>query len=409
MPFLRHLQSLGLIGLFALALCSPVRAQSEAVTPPLPPLPGAGPKPVAAPAPIPHPPALDVKSYLLLDFETGQVLAERDAGARVEPASITKVMAAYVLFGEIRRGRLKLEDQVRISERAWKQGLGGSRMFVPVNAEVTVKDLLLGMIVQSGNDATVALAEHVAGSEDAFVVLMNQQAQTLGMAGSHFTNAPGMPDPEHYTTAVDLARLAQAMIREYPEYYAWYSVREFSFNGIKQYNRNTLLARDPTVDGMKTGHTESAGFCLLSSAKRDAMRLVAVVMGSKSEKSRADESQALLNYGFRFFESHQLYAAQQALSEQTLWKGAVDQIHLGLDQPIRVVIPRGHYERLKASMELPQVLVAPIEKGQTIGKVRVRLDDKLLLERPLIALDAGLEGGIFRRLGDGIALWWNGG
>lgn len=400
------LLSLGLLGLLCTA---PGAWAQDPTTPPLPPLPGTGPKPVPAPAPIPSAPSLDVKSYLLLDYETGQVLAERNAGEQVEPASITKVMAAYVLFGEIRRGQLKLEDQVRVSERAWKQGLGGSRMFIPVNAEVAVKDLLLGMIVQSGNDATVALAEHVAGSEEAFVVLMNQQAQTLGMSGSHFTNAPGLPDPEHYTTAADLAKLAQAMIRDYPEYYAWYSVREFSFNGIKQYNRNTLLARDPTVDGMKTGHTESAGFCLLSSAKRDAMRLIAVVMGSKSEKARADESQALLNYGFRFFESHQLYAAQQPLSEQELWKGAVDQIHLGLDQPIRVVIPRGHYDRLKASMELPQVLIAPIEKGQTIGKVRIKLDDKLLLERPLIALDAGLEGGIFRRLGDGIALWWNGG
>lgn len=405
MSLLRRLLSLCTLSLVVAS--APLHAQPAAAA--LPPLPGSGPKPVAAPAPIPSPPSLNVKSYLLLDFETGQVLAERESALKVEPASITKVMAAYVLFGEIQRGQLKLEDQVRVSERAWKQGLGGSRMFIPVNAEVSVKDLLLGMIVQSGNDATVALAEHVAGSEEAFVVLMNQQARQLGMQASHFTNAPGLPDPEHYTTAADLGKLARAMIRDFPEYYAWYSVREFSFNGIKQYNRNTLLARDPSVDGMKTGHTESAGFCLLSSAKRDAMRLVAVVMGSQSEKARADESQALLNYGFRFFESHQLYAARQALSEQELWKGAVDQIHLGLEQPIRVVIPRGHYERLKASMELPQVLIAPIEKGQTIGKVRVRLDDTLLIERPLIALDEGLEGGIFRRLSDGIALWWNGG
>lgn len=373
-----------------------------------PPHPSVAPQPVAAPPAIPAAPSLDVRSYLLLDFETGQVLAASAADERVEPASITKVMAAYVLFGEINAGRLKLDELVRISENAWKAGLGGSKMFAPVNAEVTVKDLMLGMIVQSGNDATVALAEHVAGTEAAFVALMNTQAVALGMKNSQFTNAPGMPNPEHYTTATDLSILARAMIRDFPEYYAWYSVREFSFNGIRQYNRNTLLARDPTVDGLKTGHTESAGFCLVSSAKREQMRLIAIVMGSKSEKTRADESQALLNYGFRFFESHQLYPAQQALSEQPLWKGAVAQIHLGLNEPIRVVIPRGHYDRLKASMELPQVLVAPIEKGQTLGKVRIKLNQQLLLERPLIALDEGLEGGVFRRLSDGIALWWSG-
>lgn len=389
------------------ALCLPVLAQQSAT----PPLPGSNlpPRPVPAPAPLPAPPSLDASSWLLIDFDTGQVLAERAAQERVEPASITKVMAAYVLFGELRAGRLQLEDEVRISEQAWKTGLSGSRMFAPVNARVSVKDLLLGMIVQSGNDASVALAEHVAGTEEAFVAMMNTQARELGMHGSHFTNSPGMPDPQHYTTAADIALLARAVIREFPEYYKWYSVREFSFNGIRQYNRNSLLGRDPTVDGMKTGHTQSAGFCLVSSAKRDAMRLIAVVMGSKSDKARADQSQALLNYGFRFFETHELYAARQPLSSKELWKGAVDKVDLGLDEDIRVVIPRGHYDRLKASMELPQVLVAPVSKGQALGTVRVRLDNKLLVERPLVALEEGLEGGIFRRLGDGIALWWRGG
>jgi D-alanyl-D-alanine carboxypeptidase (penicillin-binding protein 5/6) len=229
------------------------------------------------------------------------------------------------------------------------------------------------------------------------------------MKASHFTNASGMPGAEHYSSAMDIAQLARAVVRDFPEYYEWYSVREFSFNGIRQYNRNSLLGRDPSVDGMKTGHTESAGFCLVSSAKRDSMRLIAVVMGSKSDKARTDESQALMNYGFRFFETHELYAAQQPLNQKELWKGAVEQISLGLEQDVRVVIPRGHYDRLKATMELPQVLVAPVQKGQALGLVRIRLDDKLLIERPLVALDDGPEGGIFRRLGDGIALWWRGG
>lgn len=352
---------------------------------------------------------MEVKSYLLLDYDTGQVLAGQAADERVEPASITKVLAAYVLFGELQAGRLKLEDPVRISENAWKTGLAGSRMFAPVNTNVSVKDLMLGMIVQSGNDATVALAEHVAGTEEAFVALMNTQARALGMSGSNFTNAPGMPGPEHYTTAADIATLARAVIRDFPEYYAWYSVREFSFNGIRQYNRNTLLGRDPSVDGLKTGHTASAGYCLVSSAQREDMRLIAVVMGSQSEKTRSDQSQALLNYGFRFFETHRLYAAQQALGSKELWKGAVESVQLGLEQEIRVVIPRGHYDRLKASMELPQVLIAPVTLGQSLGKVRVKLGDKLLVERPLVALQEGPEGGIFRRLGDGIALWWRGG
>jgi D-alanyl-D-alanine carboxypeptidase (penicillin-binding protein 5/6) len=370
-----------------------------------------GPAPTApkpAPAPIPSPPTLTAKSYLLEDYTTGQVLAEREADAPVEPASITKVMAAYVLFHELEAGRITLEDRVRVSENAWRQGLGGSRMFLNAGSRVTVKELLLGMIVQSGNDATIALAEHVAGSEESFVALMNQHSARLGMHGSNWTNSPGLPDPQHYTTARDLAKLARAVITEFPQYYAWYSVREYTHNGIRQYNRNTLLTRDETVDGMKTGHTQSAGYCLLSSAKRGDMRLIAVLMGSASERARADQSQALLNWGFRFFEPHRLYAAGQRLHEIELWKGSVDRLALGVESDVHVLVPRGQYDRLEASMELPKRVYAPIDKGQRLGQVRVRLGDRLLAERPLVALEAVEQGSMWKRFGDAAVLWWRG-
>jgi D-alanyl-D-alanine carboxypeptidase (penicillin-binding protein 5/6) len=364
--------------------------------------------PVPAPAPvaIPDPPTLPVKAAVLMEFATGQVLVGQDADAKVEPASITKVMAAYVLFQELRAGRLKLEDEVHVSENAWQKGLGGSRMFVKANSKVSAKDLLLGMIVQSGNDATVALAEHVAGTEDAFVQQMNSHAQRIGMLHSHFTNAPGLPDPEHYSTAHDIALLSRTMIAEFPEYYAWYSTPEFTFNGIRQYNRNALLRRDESVDGIKTGHTASAGFCLASSAKRGDMRLISVVMGSKTEETRAQESQALLNYGFRFFESHKLYASGQVLAQPKLWKGDVEAVSLGVADDMLVVIPRGKYERLQAQMDVPSLLIAPVEKGQKVGVVRISLDGKPYAERPLVALGAGPEGGLWRRTVDGFWLWF---
>lgn len=364
------------------------------------------PKPAPAPVVIPDPPTLPVKSAILVEQSTGQVISEQNADDRVEPASITKVMAAYVLFTELRAGRLKLDDQVRISENAWKGGLGGSRMFVVANSSVAAKDLLLGMIVQSGNDATIALAEHLAGTEEAFVQQMNTYAQRIGMKNSHFTNAPGLPDPEHYSTARDLALLSRTIIAEFPEYYEWYSTPEFTFNGIRQYNRNALLRRDESVDGIKTGHTESAGFCLASSAKRGEMRLIAVVMGSKTEETRAQESQSLLNYGFRFYETHTLYTKGQVLAEPKVWKGEVDKVALGVAEDVLVVIPRGKYESLQARMNLPSLLIAPVEAGQSVGSVRVELDKKLLVERPLVAIAAAPEGGIWRRTVDGFWLWF---
>jgi len=380
----------------------PAFAQSPAPGIPQP----AIPVPQAAPMVIPDPPTLPVKSAILMEFATGQIIHGQDADVRVEPASITKVMAAYVLFQELRANRLKLDDQVRVSENAWQKGLGGSRMFVKANSQVSAKDLLLGMIVQSGNDATVALAEHVAGTEDGFVQQMNIYAQRIGMKNSHFTNSPGMPDPEHYSTAHDIALLSRTMIAEFPEYYDWYSTPEFTFNGIRQYNRNALLRRDETVDGIKTGHTASAGFCLASSAKRGEMRLIAVVMGSKSEETRAQESQALLNYGFRFYESHKLYAAGQSLSQPKLWRGEVESVSLGVAEDMLVVIPRGKYDKLEAHMDVPSLLIAPIEKGHKVGMVRVNLDGKPYAERPLVALSAGPEGGLWRRTVDGFWLWF---
>ncbi len=361
--------------------------------------------PTASPV-VPAAPVLPVKSAILVDAETGQVLVEQDADARVEPASITKVLAAYVLFHELRANRLKLDDPVRISENAFNRGIGGSRMFVNANSDVSAKDLLLGMIVQSGNDATIALAEHVAGTEQAFADLMNQYARKIGMSGSNFTNAPGLPEPEHYTTARDIALLSQQVIAEFPEYYAWYSTPEFTFNGIQQYNRNALLRRDDSVDGIKTGHTNSAGYCLASSAKRGDMRLIAVVMGSKSEATRAQESQALLNYGFRFFEAHTLYKAGEELAKPKLWKGQSPELALGLATDARIVIPRGKYASLKAQMDVPSLLIAPVSKGDAVGKVSVSLDGELILERPLVALSEGTEGGMWTRMVDGFWLWF---
>lgn len=393
-----------LFPVLALLFSTALAAQAPAPNPTLPQPALPTPKPAAVA--IPDPPSLPVKSAILMEYATGQVIVDQAADERVEPASITKVMAAYVLFHELRAGRLKLEDPVRVSENAWKRGLGGSRMFINANSEVPAKDLLLGMIVQSGNDATIALAEHLAGSEDAFVQQMNAHAARIGMSNSHFTNAPGLPDPEHYSTARDIAILSRTMIAEFPEYYAWYATPEYTFNGIRQYNRNALLRRDESVDGIKTGHTESAGYCLASSALRGEMRLIAVVMGSKSEETRAQESQSLLNYGFRFFETHKLYAKDQVLAEPKVWKGEVESVQLGVAEDVLVVIPRGKYEQLKARMDLPSLLIAPVEAGQKVGKVSVSLDGKPLVERPLVAIAAAPEGGLWRRTVDGFWLWF---
>ncbi|HHJ16258.1 MAG TPA: D-alanyl-D-alanine carboxypeptidase [Gammaproteobacteria bacterium] len=354
--------------------------------------------PALAATPVPKAPSVGAKGYLVEDFLSGQAIAEKNADQPLEPASITKLMSAYVIFREIRDGSLALEDKVRISEKAWRTP--GSRMFVEVNTQVSVADLLKGMIIQSGNDATVALAEQVAGTEASFAALMNHHARELGMTHSHFVNSTGLPDKEHYTTARDIARIARALIKEFPEYYQWYSEKQFTYNDITQYNRNKLLWRDESVDGLKTGHTDSAGYCLVTSAERDGMRLISVVLGTKSEEARADASQSLLNYGFRFFETHKLYDGGEKLTSARVWKGISESVDLGLAETLYVTIPRGEYKNLSPSMKLQERIIAPVSKGQTLGRVILQLDDKLISEKDLVALQAVDEGSFWQRIVD---------
>ncbi len=361
---------------------------------------------IHAQSPVPAAPSIGANSYILVDYHSDTVIAERDPDARVEPASITKLMTSYLVFAEIRDGNLDLSDEVLISERAWR--MPGSRMFVEVGNRISVEDLLKGVIIQSGNDASVALAEHVGGSEEVFAGMMNDAAARLGMTATSYTNATGLPDPDQYTTARDIATLAAALIREFPEFYAWYSEREFTFNGIRQHNRNRLLWRDPSVDGLKTGHTSSAGYCLVTSANRDSMRLISVVMGTDSEEARATASQSLLNYGFRFFETYQLYEAGDKLSTERVWKGRSNEIELGVDDDLFVTIPRGRYEALEARLELDDTLTAPLVSGSELGRLVVSLDGDNLAERSLVALDDVEEAGFFGRASDSIRLWLGG-
>jgi D-alanyl-D-alanine carboxypeptidase (penicillin-binding protein 5/6) len=358
----------------------------------------------AAALPIPKPPATGSKSFIIMDFDSGRVIAEEQPDTAVEPASITKLMSSYVAFRELDSGNISLDDMVTISEKAWRTP--GSRMFVEVGKQVSIKDLLLGIIVQSGNDATVALAEYIAGSEDTFAALMNRYAEELGLSGSHFMNSTGLPDPEHYMTARDIARLAALVIARYPEYYKWYSQKEFTFNDITQYNRNKLLWRDESVDGIKTGHTESAGYCLATSAKKDGMRLITVVLGTSSENARAEASQALLNYGFRFFETHKLYAAGTQLTSSRVWKGATEGAALGIDKDLYVTIPRGQYQSLDASMRIDNLIMAPVSEGQALGTVLVKLGDDIVAEQPLVSLQSIDEGSFWQRIVDEALLYF---
>ena len=348
--------------------------------------------------PVPAPPQFDASSYILMDFASGAILSEHNSNERVDPASITKIMTAYIVYKSLAAEDITLYDQVEISEKAWRSI--GSRMFVEVGNQIILEDLLLGLIIQSGNDASIALAEHVAGTEDAFADIMNEQAKRLGMKDSHFVNATGLPDADHFTTANDVALLSRAMIAEFPEEYKRYAQKEFTFNGIKQFNRNRLLWRDSSVDGIKTGHTEAAGYCLAASAIKNEMRLISVVMGTKSDKARTVNTQALLNYGFRYFETHKLYKAGETLIEQRMWKGENKLIPLGLDNDLSVTIPRGRYDDLKASMSIDEKIVAPINEGDSVGVVKVTLEGEDYLEAPLVALASNPEGGLWRRIVD---------
>ena len=351
---------------------------------------------------IPSPPSLAASGYVLMDYHSGQIIAASNAEQRLEPASLTKLMTAYTVFHELRAGHISLEDQVRVSEKAWR--MIGSRMFIEAGTSVSVKELLKGMIIASGNDASVALAEHVAGSEDAFVALMNAHARRLGMQKTRFANSTGLPDPDLYTTPVDMAKLASALIHEFPEFYRWYSERSYTYNNIRQSNRNLLLFRDDSVDGLKTGHTSAAGYCLVASAQRSEMRLISVIMGTGSERARAQESEKLLNYGFRFFETHRLYGANEPLSQMRIWKGAQQQLPVGLSEDLYVTVPRGQYGDLQASMRLDQTIIAPVEIAQPLGAVEIRLNGELLAERPLIALQGSDKGGLWQQLKDRVLL-----
>jgi len=357
---------------------------------------------LAAPGLVPAPPRLSAKAWLLTDYHSGRVLAEHNADERVEPASLTKMMTAYVVLSEMEKGTIGENDAVLVSEKAWR--MQGSKMFIEVGKRVAVHELLKGMVIQSGNDASVALAEHVAGSEDAFVDLMNLYARRLGLTQTHFANATGWPNPDHYTTARDLARLAAALIRDFPDHYELYKEKEYTWNNIRQFNRNRLLWMDDRIDGVKTGHTESAGYCLVASAAQGDMRLISVVLGTASDNARASASRKLLNYGFRFYETFLLHKADEPLTEMRIWKGEQEMLPLGLAEDLYITIPRGQRKKVKASMTVQQQLVAPARKGQPYGEVTIKLGDEILAEKPLVALQDVPEGNLWRTLVDSVLL-----
>lgn len=361
----------------------------------------------AAPAVIPAPPSIAASGYILIDADSGRVITEKNADEKLPPASLTKLMTSYVLSYELAEGNVANTDMVTISENAWAQNptfAGSSLMWIEVGKQVNLKDLHKGVVISSGNDASVAVAEHLAGSESAFADVMNQHAALLGMTGSNFVNAHGLPDAEHYMTARDLAILSKAILK-YPEEYALYSQPDYTYNNITQTNRNRLLWKDDSVDGLKTGHTEEAGFCLVSSAKRNGMRLISVVMGAKSQSAREVESQKLLSYGFRYFETHPLYSAGDALTATKIWAGASDSLSLGVERDIHLTIPRGKHKDIEAVMDLAEFIKAPVSAGNEYGELVIRLDGEELLREPLFALESIEQGGIFKRLWDAIVLF----
>lgn len=351
---------------------------------------------------VPAPPKVKAHAYLLMDFNSKRILVSQNADKHVEPASLTKLMTVYVTLYELSKNNIKLEDQVKISEKAWR--MKGSKMFIEVNSWVSVKELLHGVIIQSGNDASIALAEHIAGSESAFSDLMNQHAINLGMNNTHFVNSTGWPNKNHYTTAQDLAFLTHALIKDFKEHYALFKIKHYTYNGIKQPNRNKLLYTDDRVDGVKTGHTESAGYCLISSAVQKNMRLISIVTGANNETTRESSSRKLLNYGFRFYESFLLNKAHESLTSQRVWKGDKEEVNLGLTEDLYISAPRGNRSKIKASMKLDSMITAPINKGQQFGTVNVKLGDEILATRPLVSLAPVKEGGIVSTLIDNIIL-----
>lgn len=395
-PFGTAISSLCLAGLVAhTALAAPlVNSTNPSASTPL----------AAVPTITPPAPNINAKGFVLMDAQSGNIIAAKNLDQRMQPASLTKMMTLYVVSEALKSGRIHLDDKVRISEKAWR--MGGSRMFVKQGSLVPVHELIKGVIVDSGNDACTALAEYVAGNESMFAQMMNQAAQQLGMKGTHYVDSTGLPRPDHYSTPHDMAILARALITHFPEYYGWYKQKWFTYNGIKQPNRNRLLWRDASFDGIKTGHTKGAGYCLVASGLRNGTRLISVVMGAPTDAERANDSQAILNYGFRFFETHKLFSANQPLSTPRVWLGASNTVAMGLKHDMFVTIPTGSYDKLKAEMTVEPKLTAPIEAGKTYGEVNVTLNGKPVAKADLIALKSDPRGGFFSRMGDHVAMFF---
>ena len=357
---------------------------------------------IAAPSLIPAPPRVNAKAYMLMDHHSGHILAEHNADKQIEPASLTKLMTTYVVLFEIERGGISLEDEVKISAKAWR--MRGSRMFIEVNTLVSVEKLLKGLIVQSGNDAAIALAEHTASTESAFVELMNQHAERLGMNATHFNNSTGWPDENHLTTVRDLAKLSQALINDFPEHYTWYKIKRYTYNKISQDNRNRLLWLDDRVDGLKTGHTEAAGYCLISSAKQNNTRLISIVTGTSKDDARIAASRKLLNYGFRFFETNLIHSANTEITNMRVWKGEQQQLSLGISKDLYITSPKGLRKKIKNNIKVEAMIEAPVAQGQSYGQLNIMLGDKKLATQDLVALSAVKEGGIWRKLVDNVQL-----
>jgi D-alanyl-D-alanine carboxypeptidase (penicillin-binding protein 5/6) len=384
---------------FSLALTAPAMAQPQPEQRPI-----LNPVPTATPSP----PVIAAKSYILIDADSSRVLAEGNADVRLPPASLTKLMTSYVLSYELEQGHVHADDMVTISKSAWTQNpefKESSLMFIQVGTQVKLHDLHQGIVVSSGNDATVAVAEYLAGSDSAFADVMNQHAQKLGLTNTHFVNSHGLPDPAHYTTARDLATLSQAIIR-YPSEYALYKEQEFTYNNIRQYNRNGLLRRDSSVDGLKTGHTQEAGYCLVSSAKREGMRLITVVMGADSINAREQETEKLLAYGFRYFETTPIYNAGAEVARSRIWSGNKPEVRLGVDRNVVLTLPRGKRDAVEAVMNVDKYLQAPVAAGQQIGEMVISLDGQVVVKAPLVALEAVDKGNIFGRIWDWLVLFF---
>jgi D-alanyl-D-alanine carboxypeptidase (penicillin-binding protein 5/6) len=358
-------------------------------------------KPMAAPTP----PDVQAKGYILLDADSGYIIAQDNANDRLAPASLTKLMTMYVISGMLQSKRINLDDEVLVSENAWRTG--GSRMFIQVGTRIPIRDLVNGIVVASGNDACVAMSEHIAGSEESFVGLMNQAAGHLGMTGTHYADATGLPHPDNYTTPFDQSILTRAIIQHYPNDYQWYKQKEITYNNIKQPNRNLLLWRDPSVDGLKTGFTDDAGYCLVASAKRDSMRLIAIVMGSPSTQQRAKDIEALLNYGFRFYKTSKLYDGGKPLKTLPVWFGKASKMALGVQQNFYVTVPVGDFDKLKTTISVEHHLKAPIVKGQPYGQIQAMLGDEVVASQPLIALEDNPQAGIFSRMIDHVKLFFS--